>query len=95
MARLAAVLLLVSGCSVALQSKPRHAACSTSHAYWIADAVGAAAGVAAVAFAVATSSPAYGAGGVGGVIYLASASNGIRWRRQCESGAAAEPIASR
>ncbi len=82
MIRLSVVLALASGCSVALQAKPQHrvaagsSGCSTSHAWWIADAVGVAAGVAAVAAGIAmrnehTDRPAaLGAfGSVGAVLY--------------------------
>lgn len=98
-----AVVLVMSGCSVALQSKPSKGvassnSCSTSHAYWVADALGVVAGVAAIAYGVSRNDDAgnlsAGVGAVGGVLYLASAGNGIKWRRQCERGTV-EPIASR
>ncbi len=89
MLKLAAVAVLLSGCSIALQSKPSHADCSTTHAYWIADAVGVAAGVAAMAYAVHErgndGAIAGGPGAIGSVLYLASAGNGIRWRRECSA----------
>ena len=92
---------MVSGCSVALQSKPKNGGhdCSTSHAYWIADAVGAIAGAAALTYAIANRGgdgdrAVGGVGGVIGVLYLASAHNGFKWRRQCDVGAA-EPLARR
>lgn len=93
MAKLAVALVLLSGCSIALQSKPKTAPrdCSTTHGYWIADAVGVAAGVAAMAFAVVNRNEeagpiAGGAGAIGSVAYLASAGNGYSWRRQCAAG---------
>ncbi len=99
MTKILAVLALASGCSIALQSKPKTAGadCSTSHAYWIADAVGVAAGVAAIAAGLYVGGQAgnviSGPGALGSVLYLASAHNGYKWRAQCE--AHTEPVAVR
>lgn len=96
-----AVVLVMSGCSVALQSKPTKVSgggCSTSHAYWIADAIGVVAGVAAIAYGAATRTDAgniaAGTGAIGGVLYLSSAGNGHAWRKQCATGSP-ESVASR
>lgn len=90
MSRFLVVLALVSGCSVALQKKPKQAECSTTSAYWIADL--------AIAAAVAVSSVAYAelgsdesdipntVGGVGlftGLAFGISADSGHRWAREC------------
>jgi hypothetical protein len=89
------LVLALSGCSVALQSKPKTAggSCSTSHAYWIADAVGVAAGLSGVAVSIAKGDslgdvPAgiAAAGALVAVLYLASAGNGRTWRAQCAAG---------
>lgn len=93
MIRFLTVLTLVSGCSVALQSKPKTAAsdCSTTSAYWIADYVGVAAGIAAMAAAVVIrdrgDAAGYigGAGAIGTIGYLASAENGRKWSRECRA----------
>lgn len=83
-------LLLVGGCSIALQARPEGAAgCHTSHAYWIADAVMAAAGAAAIAYSVTNPDSgdavmtAAGLGGLVAVIAGGSATDGFRWRSQC------------
>lgn len=92
MIRLLAVLVLASGCSVALQAKPRAAAkCSTTPAFWIADSVGVAAGAAAITTGLAmdsgdTANAVAGVGVIAGIVYLASAHNGYRWSRECSSG---------
>lgn len=101
-ARLLVLAVLLSGCSIALQSKPAKgvarstSGCSTTHAYWIADAVGVVASAAAVAYALSkqgdapsADGAAGAAGGVVGVLYLASAGNGYRWRSQCAAETAA------
>lgn len=107
MLRIVALLALVSGCSIALQSKPstgRVAAseCSTSSAYWIADAVGVAAAVAAMTYSAATSDRGSdraniigGAGAVGGILYAASAGNGYRWAHECRDSQERAPVAAR
>jgi hypothetical protein len=103
MIRSLVVLALVSGCSVALQAKPQKTAakCSTTNAYWIADLVGVAAGLAAVAVAEVTSNESdapnaiAGVGLVGGVVFAASASNGYKWARECRSNNETAPIALR
>lgn len=87
-----ALVLALSGCSVALQSKPgAKSGCHTSHAYWIADAVVAAAGTAALAYAIATPGEDVIAapGALVGVLFLASAHNGYKWRRECVRGESA------
>lgn len=93
------LVLALSGCSVALQSRPTAASsdCSTSHAYWIADAVGAVAGAAAVGVGLATEQDGYliaGTAAVASVIYLASAHNGYKWRARCANGGV-ESVAAR
>lgn len=88
-----AVVLALSGCSIALQSKPAKGGaskeCHTTHVYWVADAVLAAASVAAMGYAIADGRDrvaAAGAGGVVGVLFMASAHNGYRWRGECVRG---------
>jgi predicted MFS family arabinose efflux permease len=105
MTKLLAVLLLVSGCSVALQPKPRAGSvasgCSTSSTYWIADAVGVGVGGAAAVTGVVLSETGYkdvgllttGVGLVAGVIYYASMDNGRKWARECSTRS--ESIATR
>lgn len=98
-----AIVATLSGCSIALQSKPKpgrtsaQSGCSTSHAYLVADAVGVAAGVVAMAYAVAKrgedTAIVGGPAAIGSVLYLASAGNGYRWRRACESSAPAQTAA--
>lgn len=91
---------------MALQSKPKvgrvaTSECSTSSAYWIADTVGVAAGVAALAYSIAksgdsdTTNTIGGVGAFGGVLYLASAGNGYKWARQCRESQEIAPIALR
>lgn len=95
----AAVLALgLSGCSLTFQSRPAPAtssasktaasSCSTARAWWIADAVGVAAGVAAMTLSIVNRGDGdaniYGGiGALGSVFYTASMGNGIRWRREC------------
>jgi hypothetical protein len=103
MGKLLAVLLLVSGCSVALQKKPRTAGadCSTSSTYWIADAVGVGVGGAAAVTGIALAASDHGdigrittgLGLVAGVIYYASMDNGRKWARECSTRS--ESIAAR
>ena len=89
-----AVALALCGCSVTFGSRPTtppqpHVACTESPELWILDIVGVAA---------ATGLAIYGAVGVknddegkvmtglsilGGITYLASAGNGVRWTYQC------------
>jgi hypothetical protein len=95
MRKMAVVAVLLSGCSLALQSRPAPrvaSSCSTTHAYWIADAVGLAAGVAAVVVGASmrndAGNVAAGVGGLGVVVYGASMGNGLRWRRECVAGPA-------
>jgi hypothetical protein len=97
MFRTVALVACLSGCSIALQSKPSHGVahsndCSTSHIYWAADAVGTAGGVGAIAYGVSdmddqTKMTIAGIGAIGAVLYLASAANGFRARRECASSA--------
>lgn len=96
------VALLGSGCSVALQKKPKAVAsdCSTANAYWIADAVGVAAGVAALTYGIAnpgeqTPAAIAGVGSLGAIVYAASANNGYKWARRCRAGHETAPIALR
>lgn len=84
----------VGGCSIAFQSKPvkgqtrAQSGCSTSHVPWVVDAVTVAASAAAVTYAVIRrgepeANLVGGVGAMGGILYLASAGNGYRWRSQC------------
>ncbi|MGE0402705.1 MAG: hypothetical protein AB7T06_38735 [Kofleriaceae bacterium] len=106
MTRIALVLALVSGCSVALQSKPSKRAgvaaseCTTSSGLWIADAVGVAASVAAISYGRITDNEDQGnlisgVGAITGLLYTASMGNGIRWTNECRGQQSASMTASR
>jgi hypothetical protein len=93
MAKVLVLVAFLSGCSVALQAKPNKTAtrdCHTTHAYWVADAVLATASVAALSYAIANYGDdklaTLGAGGVTGIVFLASAHNGYKWRGECARG---------
>jgi hypothetical protein len=97
-ARLLVLVTLLSGCSIALQSKPTNgvaraqSGCSTSSVYWIADAsLAALSAIGGTVAYVSTSDTensdlgvtAAGFAALASVVYLASAGNGHRWRSQC------------
>lgn len=94
MSKLMVAVVLMAGCSLAFQSRPTtgvaraQSGCSTSHVPWVADALGVAAGVAAMTLSVINRDDGdaniYGGiGAMGSVLYTASMGNGIRWRREC------------
>lgn len=94
MSKVLFMVALLAGCSLAFQSRPikgvarAQSGCSTSHAQWIADAIGVGAGVAAMTLSVINRNDAHaniygGVGAMGSVLYAASMGNGIRWRREC------------
>lgn len=98
--------IFVSGCSYTFQSRPSsgpavaNKQCSTTHAYWIADAVGVAAGIAAMTYAVIQRDENHanivgGAGAMGGLFYTGSMVSGLKWRGECERGPAIESLATR
>ena len=95
MSKFLVVLALASGCSIALQSKPKSASCSTTPVFWIADSVGVAASVAALAVGliVPRYTEAAAPAAITSVAYLASAHNGYKWAGQCR--ARTESIAAR
>lgn len=99
-----AVIVALSGCSVALQKRPSHTAvaeCTSSNAYWIADYVGVAAGTAGFVYGLANQEKsdakmaAGSAAGLAAILYLASAMNGQRWTSQCREQRESAPVASR
>jgi hypothetical protein len=109
---LALAALLATGCSAFLQPRPSKGTlgyaeqpCSTSSKYWIADALIAGLGTAALVGGrvYADSSPeneatAYSIAGLGAVLavtYLASAGNGRAWVRECHERQSSAKTASR
>lgn len=100
MKKLLALSLLLSGCSIALQSRPHKPSmaktdCSTSYVYAGVDLGLVAASLATVAVGIAksdrTGDALIGAGGLSAVVFMASAGNGLDWRSRCEAG---EPMST-
>jgi len=96
MFKVVALVAALSGCSVAFQSKPKagmtsaQSGCSTTHAWWVTDAVAAmgiaSAGVATYATqdtARQDTGAAVAAAAFGSLLFIASARRGHTWREQC------------
>jgi hypothetical protein len=95
-------LIALSGCSIALQSKPSkgRSECTSSPMLAVVDTVAMVAAVGAVAAGVVIGGDAgnvtSGVGAMAGIGYLASADNGFTWAGQCRDlRSAPAPVASR
>lgn len=111
MTRIALALVLLSGCSLAFQSKPsinggvaKSTSCSSSGVHWKIDAVGVLAGVAGIVVGIAmnagetdhtTGNIIAGASGLATIGYAASMGNGIAWTDECRGLQAPTTTAAR
>ena len=102
-AALIALLFAATGCSIALQERPKTAPVAATKCaagpWWIVDSIAVAASVAAFSYGATRSDDAgkllSGVGALGGAVLLASAGNGYRWSRGCEAAQSASAVARR
>ena len=103
MLKVVALVAVLSGCSLTLQSKPKagqmraQSGCSTSSGFWVADMVLSAASAGALVYLASRRGEpegvAAGPAALSAIVFYASGDNGRRWRNQCAADAA--PVTAR